>query len=378
MLAARLGLMSLCVLTTGLSAETPVIVMDDQLVRHELTLDRVDDGVVQFVESTDDLSVLALIFRANSALPDRISPPGMAKTVDGRTWSGAISTRPSDDPELLAWAHPVFGRQLLPLESLAVVTLPGAQPTALAPQEEDTVIFVNGDVASGYIAGISDTLTLESSAGERDIPMSLVAQFSLVNDIVTPRGPRLFLDDGSIVDATGFTYTEAQSRLQITSDGSNQSESGIFRESMMLAFLPDAERLAPLHALELLSSRSLGTGLVRRTPETVKTPSPIGLQDLLLPGAMVATWKLQEGSARFSTVAELSAGPLGWGACVVIFEADGEELHRVSLDEAKPASAVAFDLAQDAERLSLRIEPGPFGPIRTRVLLREPVLRIDP
>jgi len=74
-----------------------------------------------------------------------------------------------------------------------------------------------------------------------------------------------------------------------------------------------------------------------------------------------------------------------WGTCELVVmvrrpgEAD-EELARVELGRASATRTLDFGLPgadSSRRRLVVRVEPGAFGPIQDRVVLRRPLLLID-
>ena len=102
--------------------------------------------------------------------------------------------------ESLVWNNPALGEISIPTSRLLAIT----PPDRYAPQErnrEDVVSLANGDAVRGIIASLSaEKITLQTSAGNSDVPMASVASVAFA---VTPSGNsdarafRVRLDDGS-------------------------------------------------------------------------------------------------------------------------------------------------------------------------------------
>lgn len=371
----------LCSLSAGAIAADPLaaVVIDARLDRHALTLDRIEGGVAIFSpDAAPSGDLLAIVLTSHERPPERVSPPGVVRLADGRRWVGALSTRPSDDPDLLAWAHPEFGRMLIALEDMSGVTMPGSRPVGLASTDEDMVAFINGDVASGFVVSIGDVVELESGGDVSRTPAAFVAEIAVASEPARATGPRLVLADGSIIDAVGLELTGGVARIDRVWAETPSEEAGTIPASQVLAYLPDASRIVSLASLDVVASRPLGTGLVQRRPETRGSGSVLGLDDVLLPGVMVASWALPDGAARLAADVELPRASLGWGDCELAIVVDGVELSRVRLHAQSPSARIACDLPENPQRLTIRLEPGENGPIRDQVLIRQPVIRIDP
>lgn len=100
----------------------------------------------------------------------------------------------------LMWKNSELGEVSIPGSRMVALTGPN-QPAPTERQHEDVVRLSNGDAVHGIITAMSaDTITVQTSNGNSDVPMSSVAS---VNFAMTPgnasaqRGFRVRLDDGS-------------------------------------------------------------------------------------------------------------------------------------------------------------------------------------
>lgn len=100
----------------------------------------------------------------------------------------------------LIWKNADLGEISIPGSKMIAITPPG-QSAPAERQHEDVVRLSNGDAVHGIIAAMTaDTITVQTSNGNTDVPMTSVAS---VNFAMTPgnasaqRGFRVRLDDGS-------------------------------------------------------------------------------------------------------------------------------------------------------------------------------------
>jgi len=102
--------------------------------------------------------------------------------------------------ESMTWKSAELGEISIPTRRIIAITQPGASAPS-DRQHEDVVRLSNGDTVHGIIASITaDTITVQTSAGESEVPFSAVTSVSFA---VTPAGGdtdrafRVRLDDGS-------------------------------------------------------------------------------------------------------------------------------------------------------------------------------------
>lgn len=100
----------------------------------------------------------------------------------------------------LMWKNSELGELSIPGSRMVALTGPN-QPAPTERQHEDVVRLSNGDAVHGIIAAMSaDTITVQTSNGNSDVPMSSVASVSFAmtpGNASVQRGFRVRLDDGS-------------------------------------------------------------------------------------------------------------------------------------------------------------------------------------
>jgi hypothetical protein len=85
------------------------------------------------------------------------------------------------------------------------------------------------------------------------------------------------------------------------------------------------------------------------------------------------------------TTAELPREFWTWGDCELVVsispagQTAGAELARQHLSAAQPVATINAALGEAAgeRRLRFRLEPGEFGPVQDRIILRRPLLLVD-
>lgn len=102
--------------------------------------------------------------------------------------------------ESLVWRNAALGEIEIPTSRLAGITPPGT-PAPVERGHEDVVSLSNGDAVRGIIAAMTDQkVTVQSSSGNTDAPLSSVAAVTFAatpGGAASERGVRVRFDDGS-------------------------------------------------------------------------------------------------------------------------------------------------------------------------------------
>lgn len=100
----------------------------------------------------------------------------------------------------LVWKNPALGEITIPGSRLVAITTPD-KPAPQDRKREDIVSLANGDTVHGIIASLSpDKITVQTDAGNSDVPISSVAGVTFASTPSTSSDARAFrvrLDDGS-------------------------------------------------------------------------------------------------------------------------------------------------------------------------------------
>lgn len=380
-------------------SQWPVILIDETLDERRATLLSINEQSIVFIDEQQRQraqprkSVLAVVREEprdeDEALRfgSRRAFPGMLTLVDGQRLTGDLM--PSSAADAIRWVHPALGDVSWALERVWEFWRPASAqhlresaPSADAPPSpSDTLFLTNGDSVRGFLVAVDEPVRLEIGDDETiDLPLELVAGARLSNTRERAAGQWVWLEDGSAVRVE---------RLAMDSGGratfslvSGPSTSVRIDQIRAIAF--DAGRCLPLAAIAPRATAPvpprryappirIGRGSASAAPADV-VPAPLGADDLRLPGPMSVTWDLPERASRLSVRAHLAPEAAPWGDCEIIIIVDEQERARRRLSAEQ--DAVAINLPIDGRSLSIRVEPGRYGPIRDWVILERPLVLV--
>lgn len=365
---------------------------------------------------------------ADPAAPDPAPAPptspqprrgvSVIELVDGQRLLGSLGAPgpdgPPGDDQSLRWNHPRLGLQTIPLERVHALRLSApATPEALRAVEQqesrsgvpesDMVLLTNGDRLTGFvdrIGGPSDevVVTPAPSPGSKPQPVHVslaqAAYIALANPMVRPAGIVLWLSDGSVVATDRLGFDAAADRVTLgalPSATATPSPGASLDPGDVRAVALDASRLTPLASLGIARSAPTGDRRIaepaRIVPLSEGAPSPLGADDILLPGPMLVEWELPAGATRLSGWVTLDPSARAWGDCTVslgVIEPGQSEptttLARQGVSADQPVMPVNIDLPglPGKARLRVTVDAGPSGPIQDRVWLRRMLIVSEP
>jgi len=366
------------------SADTRVL-YDRNLQPRVVELIGLDGLSLRFKDEFDvarslPLSSVAAILpaRTDGAGAGGPAPGGWVELADGQRFPGRLApTSPDDDA--VAWMHDAFGPMHLPLEEVAFVSLRGEGRTAIEAvrsgvRTDDVLMLTNGDRLTGFLVAVDAEIEFESEqAGPVALGIDRVAWFALASSPEPLEGLVVWLSDGAVARVADMrSPDDGRIELRLPSAASSvfdieDIEAIVFDAASLqplASVLPDEQ--SPIERRRLIEPlRLAGDGA---TPDAGPGVAP----DLELPGPMRIDWTLPRSASRFSALVEMPDDAFPWGDCEVVFEVDGVEQARVRLNEEQPSREIAIDL--DGQTLTVRVEPGAYGPVKDRVLLRRPLL----
>lgn len=390
----------------GAAAASPVdgvprVLIDDRLQERAVALVGLQGGQVRYVDAgglaRDEPASRYVAIVLPRGEPQPGAPTPAVWFTDGQRLAGI--PRPGDPPaDHLLWKHPVFGPMTLPLDHVSRVVLRRPSRPASAPPRgpEDSILLVNGDRLAGFLASFGLTLRVEVGDETRDLSSRRVAEADLANPPEPMRGTVAWLADGSILRVDSF-QTSRTGEVTIkpavlasdagagpgtlaAGDGSDQ---GAFPLADIVAVVFDASRLVPLASLAPASQAPVGD---RRWTEPITVApadaAPLAAADIALPGPMTVEWALPAGARRFAGELELTPDLWTWGDCEVVVSVVSSggraaELARERLNAARPRVGVNVAIDAAGSRLRVRVEPGRYGSIQDRVVLRRPMILFD-
>lgn len=377
--------------------EARALLIDEQLAERSIVVVSLDDRVLTYFDEQQRRRTLARP-AVLALIPQPIAEPAPRRRGTGRTSdAGALrlvdaQVFPGDlvptggGADSIAWAEPLIGQVVCPLENVLAFTRPGHAafdaPAGIPDRSaNDLLVLTNGDRLTGFLASAGNPIRIETEGGVVDLPPDRVAGARLANAPREPIGPRVWLADGAAA-AVSRLAIDASLRVSFAVD---QGPAVSLRWDQVRGMLFDSARLRPLSALDPASQQA---GAERRyapplrsvsaaddtQPREDLTPA-LGAADLLFSGPMTVSWTLPPGAKRLAFSATLAPGSSPWGDCELVANLNGTELVRRRLHA--DGGAVPFALHVDAGTLTIAVEAGRFGPIRDWVILVRPLLLVD-
>jgi hypothetical protein len=288
------------------------------------------------------------------------------------------------------WDSSVLGPMVVSLENIRLIVLmPRIRPAVAVPDHEDAVVMANGDVVTGFVERIGESVAVETGTGVLQIPVQRVAQVRLATPGARSEGAMLWTSDGSVLGVGELRTNEIGDFLIGPEPGAERPWSsedpgaGAVRlpPASVLAAAFDAARLAPLASLDIREQGPTG-GRRWTPPARIGEPGQLRLADVELPGPMRVVWSLPRGASRFTVHAQLPATARTWGDCEMIVSAgaagqEPTELLRRSIDAQNPSAELTTPIPPGSGELIITVQPGPYGPIQNRVLLRRGLILLE-
>jgi len=410
----------------------PRVLIDRRLQEREVYFVGIDDRLLRYLDSgglprsepiADYLALLP--GSAEAATPRRTiipadtepqgppelsaaSPPAaMLELTDGQRFAGLPT--PSDpgaapqNPDTIRWTHPVLGPLEIKLDQVRRIRLnQPADEAPIAPAADDIVILSNGDRLAGFIESIGATLHFSVAGKDKavEIPLDRIQELVLANPAQRPPPHAImaYFRDGSIIACRALNTNRVgeltiNRRLQDSESPDPKPSEAPAHPSLrlddLLAAAFDAAAMVPLATIPP-ATQEPAPG--RRWTRPARAIDPhrtiLAAADITIPGPMTVEWDLPAGATRILSTAELPRQNWTWGNCILVVsivpatpsQAAETELLRQRLSADQPAATLSAALPDRPwpRRLRIRLEPGDYGPIQDQIILRRPLLLIEP
>ncbi len=305
-------------------------------------------------------------------------PPGsggLLTLADGQRFPGkALSGAPKTDG-LFVWNHSRFGRMEVPLAWVRTVLL--ARDAAPAPPHDGDVLMLrNGDVVEGLITALGDPVTIELMSDDEpqsiDLPMDGITLVSMVTPTLPPRGQRLWLRDGSVIDAAHVLLGD-DGIVRLIDPRVVPGEHRLPLSAITaVRFDPDA--MTPFADLSPMRVEGPATRYEVPPPIALDKAPPLGLARVELRGPLTARYALsaRAGELRFIAEAKRPVTASAWSDFELVLSDDQGEVFRTRLNDAHPTALI--DVRLRGPVLTIQITEGDYGPIQNHVILHRAML----
>jgi hypothetical protein len=305
-----------------------------------------------------------------------LSPsPVRIELDDGQVLRSAPDALGGDENGLVL-THVELGAIRLNVEQMRSIVL---TQNASPPQRSagDVLTLVNGDRLEGLVTRAGKEWTLEpldpAAGAAISVPMDRLAAATFVTSARTSTLPRIWLADGSVIDAKRATLDD-DGLFRLHGVAVVQSEQlhtlGEHGVNGML-LMPGA--IAPLAALQ--------PGQIEAPAYRLQAPGPrigadaaLGLAEVEISGPCRVEYALPEGWDGATLLAEayLPQNAREYGDYEVIIHVDGKAALTQHIDREKPLSSLHVPIR--GKRFSVEVTEGRGGPVQDRLILRQALL----
>ncbi|MCE7973998.1 MAG: hypothetical protein DYG92_06680 [Leptolyngbya sp. PLA1] len=321
--------------------------------------------------------------RETPSQEDRVAPTAQPRVrlVDGQVFPGAPASEPAA-PDSLRWEVPGWGPITIPLDRVASVSLSQLSAAERKPGAADRVLLTNGDTAEGFVAGIGGVIRIEGARDATTLPTDRARGVVFSNPDVPPAGTMIWLvsDVVAAVDTLTVDAAGVCSFVPVLGEKGTGPRTAPFASVRAVVF--DSARVRALATVPWVNIGAAPGSTRRWTPPPVSgDPARAALfaADIELPGPMTVEWDIPQGARVLAGDAELPQACRVWGDCTLSIRAgDGTVLWEQRLTGEKPEGSFRLDLPQGLSRLKMIVDPGASGAVQDRVVLRAPVLLVDP
>ncbi|MEO1512250.1 MAG: hypothetical protein AAFU70_09270, partial [Planctomycetota bacterium] len=309
---------------------------------------------------------------------------------DGRRWIGTLARESADEVIVdLAWG----GRVRASLEEVASIErLEGGAdvvPPSAPSGGDDVLEMSNGDRLRGFLVAFGPRVEFETDSGVVEVGRERVVSVRLAAEPAEPLGPRVWLSDGSVVNASpagaapGTGAPDGLGFLWSLGAAGSGGQPVSWELDAVEAYTPEVSSLTALATIRL-DGFTLPSERRWSEPPEVDDPRavPIGLADIRVPGPMSLRWTLPSASVRLVLQVEADPAVVGpWTDSVVtaaIETVDGMlEVGSVRVTSGDPGQTIDASLPGDGgpgRVLVVTIDSGEYGPVQDAVILRRGAL----
>lgn len=318
-------------------------------------------------------------------LPPRESslPLFAVTTVDGQRVVGTLADAPEGKDPPIRLATRLVGAVNVPLDRARTLEQIPAPGVATEPGSDDRVVLTNADLIVGFVESVGRTISVQPSGGQsQTFESERVRSISFANQSKAAAEPQAWLADGSVLALSASPMLDGgvlRAPVALAGSGAEINAGDVIAVSF------DPRRLRALAALPAPKYRPSADRRWTRPPRVTDPGAVLAASDIEIPGPMTIEWALPDGSKRLACLAELAPSSEGWGDCVFTIELETGPgsarplfSHRLTPSAGSIRAEVALDGAKAGSVLRISIAAGEHGSVQDRVMLRRPLLLIEP
>jgi len=301
---------------------------------------------------------------------------GWLDLADGQRFPGqALSAARMTD--VLVWIQSSWlGRMEVPLDHIRSALF---QSSAVVPPQgdADVLLLANGDLIEGFITSLGDPVSLELTDADTaaiDLPLGRVHAVRMVTPPQKPTGPRLWLLDGTIVEARQVLLSD-DGFYRLEGVAFTQEDSYRIALDGVAALLFDPDALVPFADLTPRRVEGPPTRYVVPAPRALDDHAPLGLSRLEFRGPITVYYVLPAGAMYFAAEAQLPAPSRAWGDCELIIRDDDRTVFTARLNAETPTASIGVRLS--GSTLTVEVTEGAAGPIHDHVVLFRSLILVE-
>jgi hypothetical protein len=333
-------------------------------------------GAVQGEDGSDLLQrAIGWIPKRNRVLQQR-RPFALAQLADGQmlvgSFGGFVTT---ESGSVSRWKHHGLGMVSVPIDQTVLIQF---EPLAgsLTAADADVMLLRNGDRLGGFVKSVSAEVEMEVQGVVQPVPVERIAGIALVHAVQKGGPVRVWIDDGSVLDATridggfaggfvlrGLTLVAGKSTLPLMPD-----------DIEGVALQPHRIRSLALQSPRVEASTAAALPRVHRDPPQagdVRT-APLSAASISIRGPIRLIYEVPEGFTTLSATAEIPAAFRQWGDVVLVVRQGEKELLRQPMSGTNPSCSITLPIV--AGPLEVEVEEAANGPVGDTVVLTRPLL----
>ncbi|MHC4107480.1 MAG: hypothetical protein ACYSTY_05275 [Planctomycetota bacterium] len=358
--------------------EAFVLIRRDRQVQHVGRI-QIGEGALLYQDPaygwrSVDLETCVAIFDPQAA-PGGAAQKGVLRLADGQQFPGEALSGAEPADNVLVWNHAWLGRMEIGLDQIESVVFARGAPLG-SSNRGDVLLLANGDRLEGFVTALGDPVGIEvrtNGAGQvLQVPLDRVASVRLATGPKPPVGWRLWLTDGTVLDATGALLDQEGLLRVIGPRFGPEQEPDAVRLTAVAAIQFDPQAMLALAALAPTRVTGPPTRYLVPGPEVLDEWAPLGLARLELRGPLTVQYRLPAGGWLFTAKAELTAQARAWGDCELVIRDGQGEVARKRLNAEQPTATLAVTL--NSRELTIEVTEGANGPIHDHVVLQRAML----